>query len=303
MKLLANTIAPGFSGMSTGVKAVWSNTGFCGLRGLDFLASDFLAGGDAVDGDGGRISSPESSSPLPPGEDGCASSHSTAWPASPPDRSRAARAFLAENPISIIFSAPGGSGPPPPPPPPFLEVFLRSDEELRGSRFWRPFVPTSVVPLNDPSDTGCGDMLFDRDGMSAGLPGFGGLAEPGIAGGPDGAGGRPGTVPLPLPVGGGVREVPGGGGAPAGGFALEAPAAAAAARDEPEPEPEPEPVEPAEVAGLRTSTPDDGRGGLTAVGLDMPAPARRSLEMGAGRFGAGAGFVSSSPPLMKAPRA
>lgn len=149
-------------------------------------------------------------------------------------------------------------------------------------------------------------MLFARDGWPAGLPGFGGLAplvEPGIAGGPDGGGGRPGTeLLLPPPLGGGVREVPGSGGAPAGGFALEAPAAADAANDEPEP------AEPTEVAGFRTSTPAPaptpapGRGGLTAVGLVIPAPARRSFEMGAGRFGAG--FASSSPPpLMKAPSA
>ena len=36
------------------------------------------------------------------------------------------------------------------------------------------------------------------------------------------------------------------------------------------------------------------------MGLFIPAPARRSDEMGAGRFGGG---FDSSPPLIKAPRA
>lgn len=106
-----------------------------------------------------------------------------------------------------------------------------------------------------------------------GLP----LPMPGI-GAPDGAGGRPGTL---FGARVGVSAVdPGGGGAPAGGFALvDAPV------DDPPPSP---------VCDRLTL------GGLTRVGDFIPAPSRRSFEMGAGRFGAG---FSSSSPLMKAPRA
>lgn len=67
-------MAPGFAGMSTGVKACSSNTGFCGFGGLDFLAAVFLAaagGGDDDDGDGdGDDAPPTSPSSEPPGEDG-----------------------------------------------------------------------------------------------------------------------------------------------------------------------------------------------------------------------------------------
>lgn len=283
---LATTNAPGFAGMSTGVNAFWSKTGFCGFNGFAFLVNDFLAGGDAVEGDGGRTSSSSSScseSASPPGDDGWDNSHSTAWVASPPERSSAARAFLSEKPMSMIFTASGGRLP-----LLFLVTPFLSWDELRGSRSCRPFLPISVAPPRSPRDTGGGDILFDRDGTSDpngpptltddGLDPPG--ADPGAAGGPEGGGGRPGTDFLPPPSGG-ERTVPGGGGAPAGGLAT------AAGRDM--------------VAGLVVGAPPD-RGGVTAeVGLNIPAPAKRSLEMGAGRLGAGA--ASSSPPLMKAPRA
>ncbi len=200
----------------------------------------------------------------------------------------------------MILSAPGGKGPlplppaPPAPPPllpPLIFLLILSWEELR---FWRPLPPISVAP--PPRVTGGGDMLFARDGGSPpnGGPGIGldPPAEPGIPAAPVGGGGRPGTGLFALDDRGGVREVPGRGGAPAGGFALDA-----AAPDAP-----PAVVEAgAEEDGLRTSTPP-GRGGLTAVALAIPAPASRSVEMGAGRSGAGMA-VSLSPSLMKAPRA
>lgn len=127
--------------------------------------------------------------------------------------------------------------------------------------------------MNDPSDTGGGDILFARGGipdMDDGLPlrGFGS---------PVGGGGRPGTDFLLLV--GGVRTDPGGGAAPDGGLALAAPAAAAAANDDDD--------DPPEDAGFKMSTPDAE--GLTAVGL--------------GPAGFGACFSSSSLPPMKAPTA
>ena len=117
-----------------------------------------------------------------------------------------------------------------------------------------------------------------------------------MAGGPDGGGGRPGTGDF-CPAGE-PRDDPGIGGAPVGGFdlaaavpptpdkaaAAAAPAAAAAAAAPP--------------PGTGSGRPDFGE--VISVGLFMPAPTRRSLEMGAGRFGGG---FWSSPPLMKAPRA
>lgn len=292
-------MAPGFAGMSTGVKASWSNTGFCGFKGLDFLPNDFLmSGGDPEEGEGGRMSSPSpspslspplssspsssSSSESSPGPSlGWDNSHSTARVASPSDRSSAARAFLAENPISIILSAPGGRGPLPLPSRLFFFFFFfLSADELRGCRSWRPFRPTSAVPLNDPSDTGGGDILFARGGipnMDDGLP----TPTPPLPlllrgfGSPVGGGGRPATDFLLLGVG--VRTDPGGGAAPDGGLALAAPAAAAAANDDDDP-----------PAGVKTSTPDAGE--LSAVGLPIPAPARLG--------GACCCFSSLSSPAM-----
>ncbi len=68
---LATTMAPGFAGMSTGVKACSSNTGFCGFGGLDFLAAAFFAAGGGDDEDvGGEDPPPPAPSSEPPGEGG-----------------------------------------------------------------------------------------------------------------------------------------------------------------------------------------------------------------------------------------
>lgn len=122
----------------------------------------------------------------------------------------------------------------------------------------------------------------DKERIGTGFPGLGGLVapKPGACGGPDGGGGRPGTdTDLEALLGAG--PLPGGGGALAGGFARGAAATPTGPFGEED--------EDGNSAGVET-----------AVGLAMPDPTRRSLEIGAGRLGGG---LLSSLPLMNSAKA
>lgn len=119
------------------------------------------------------------------------------------------------------------------------------------------------------------DEVLDADSF----PGLRGLVapKPGACGGPEGGGGRPGTD-ADLGALPGVGPLPGGGGALAGGFARGATAAAS----------------PSIPFGDEKEE-DEGNiaWGAPTVGLAMPEPARKSVDIGADRLGRS--LLSSAP--------